>query len=46
MTSATYRGNNVLTLDLNQAIPFLDYLTQKMNLLLLLHVENVLFVDI
>lgn len=29
MTSATYRGNNILTLDLNQAMPFLDYLTQK-----------------
>ena len=29
MTSATFRGNNILTLDFNQAIPFLDYLTQK-----------------
>lgn len=29
MTSATFRGGNILTLDFNQAIPFLDYLTQK-----------------
>lgn len=29
INSATYRGNNILTLDFNQAIPFLDYLTQK-----------------
>lgn len=26
---ATYRGNNILTLDLNQAMPFLDLFTQK-----------------
>lgn len=26
---ATYRGNNILALDLNQAIPFLDLFTQK-----------------
>lgn len=27
--SSIYRGNNILALDYNQAIPFLDYLTQK-----------------
>lgn len=31
MTRATFRGNNILTLDLNQAMPFFDYLTQKDN---------------
>lgn len=40
--SATYRGNNILTLDFNQAIPFLDYLTQKDESL---HAKNVLYVN-
>lgn len=29
ITSVTYRGNNILTLDFNQTTPFLDYLAQK-----------------
>ena len=41
--SSIYRGSNILALDYNQAIPFLDYLKQKdESITLITHKERII----